>query len=182
VLDAFAGSGALGLEALSRGADSIVFIERSKEACRVIAANISSLILDEAGAERVKLIQADALMPGTIDQLVKGAPFDLVFLDPPYAMKMNRISELLQRLADSGLLAPDCLICYECAQSPSQSSAAANSAATKHGKSNRGDGGAERDSKDPSIVVNGLNMISCKRYGTTNLEYYRLRSPHDLQE
>jgi 16S rRNA (guanine966-N2)-methyltransferase len=76
VLDLFAGSGALGIEALSRGADAATFVERSPRALAALRANIAALGL----AERTRVVEGDALaalrLPGK---------YDLVFLDPPYA-------------------------------------------------------------------------------------------------
>ena len=80
VLDAFAGSGALGLEALSRGARCAHFFERSGEALRALCANVRSLGLD---ARRARLHRADVLKDPPV---WASEPFDLVFLDPPYAL------------------------------------------------------------------------------------------------
>ena len=80
VLDLFAGSGAGGIEALSRGADSAVLVERDAGTCRVIAEHLRRSGL----AERARVVRADALA-----YLRRGAdgdgPFSLVLLDPPYA-------------------------------------------------------------------------------------------------
>ncbi len=80
VLDLFAGSGALGIEALSRGAASAVFVERDRRAVAVVSANLAALGL--AGGQ-VEVARADALAwlagPGA------GRAFDLAFCDPPYA-------------------------------------------------------------------------------------------------
>jgi len=76
-LDLFAGSGALGLEAASRGAKEVVMIEKSAAVCKILQNNISTL-----DATEVTLIQGDAL-----DYLQKPDPdtgFDIVFIDPPY--------------------------------------------------------------------------------------------------
>lgn len=78
MLDLFAGSGAMGLEALSRGAKSCVFVERDREACRVIRANLEKLRL--AGAVIANRAAADALL----DEHARGRRFDLVLVDPPY--------------------------------------------------------------------------------------------------
>ena len=78
VLDAFAGSGALGLEALSRGARSVQFCERGGEALRALNANVRLLGLD---ARRARVRKGDVLK----DVPYARPPFDLVFLDPPYA-------------------------------------------------------------------------------------------------
>ena len=78
VADLFAGSGALGLECLSRGADSCTFVERSAGVVRVLQRNI-----DELGAgDRATVVRADAL--AWADRLPDGA-FDIVLADPPYA-------------------------------------------------------------------------------------------------
>ena len=75
VADLFAGSGALGLEALSRGAAHATFVESDRAAARIIQHNASRL----GAAERVQLLSGSALA------LPRAAPFDLVFADPPYA-------------------------------------------------------------------------------------------------
>lgn len=80
VLDAFAGSGALGLEALSRGAGRAVFIDRDRAALAALTENIDALDL---GA------QAQVLRGDTLKQLQHlNGPFDLVFIDPPYAAQL----------------------------------------------------------------------------------------------
>lgn len=76
VLDLFAGSGALGLEALSRGAASAVFVERGREALPVLRANIRSL-----GADESATVVADDVFR-FLER--PGEPFDLAFADPPY--------------------------------------------------------------------------------------------------
>src|SRR3981081_3164733 len=76
-LDLFAGSGGLGIEALSRGAQSVAFVEQDREAARIIQANLRTTGLDE----RARVHQAAVL---SALRTVRG-PIDLVFLDPPYA-------------------------------------------------------------------------------------------------
>jgi len=76
VLDLFAGSGALGLEALSRGAEHATFVDDAQDAVGVIIANIAALELHE----RATVVRADARLAPRWD-----GPFDLVFVDPPYA-------------------------------------------------------------------------------------------------
>jgi 16S rRNA (guanine966-N2)-methyltransferase len=78
VLDLFAGSGALGLDALSRGADSAVFVETAPAALRVLEANLAAL----GAAGRARVVRSDALR--YVAGLSAGA-FDLAFADPPYA-------------------------------------------------------------------------------------------------
>lgn len=78
VLDLFAGSGALAIEALSRGAKEAVFVDHSPKACAIIRDNLTSL------KETGEVINADYL--SALEKL-NGTSFDLVFLDPPYAEK-----------------------------------------------------------------------------------------------
>jgi 16S rRNA (guanine966-N2)-methyltransferase len=90
VLDLFAGSGALGLEALSRGAGSAVFVESDPKAIKVIEANIRASGL--AGARVVRRRVADHLQR-------PGGASDLVFADPPYDLADREVAELLTDLA-----------------------------------------------------------------------------------
>jgi 16S rRNA (guanine966-N2)-methyltransferase len=102
-LDLFAGTGALGLEALSRGAGEAVLVERSEMAARQIGANLLAL-----GAEHAELAQSDAL-----DWLEGSArAFDIVFLDPPFATEM--LAPACERLAQRGWLAPSARVYLEC--------------------------------------------------------------------
>lgn len=78
VLDLFAGSGAMGLEAMSRGATSCVFVERDRDACRIIQANLEKLRL--TGAVIANRDVASALR----EESARGRRFDLVLVDPPY--------------------------------------------------------------------------------------------------
>jgi 16S rRNA (guanine966-N2)-methyltransferase len=101
VLDLFAGSGAMGLEALYRGAASAVFVESGREACRAIDANLDKLRL-----QAIVLCQ-DALRALAADR----ATYDLVLCDPPY--DYDRAPALGPHLAR--VLAPDGLLVYETA-------------------------------------------------------------------
>lgn len=104
VLDVFAGSGALGLEALSRGAAEAVFSDRDPEAVRTVGRNIRSLGFED----RSRVIPGD--WRGVLKILIKdGAGFDIVFLDPPYGMK--DVGELLSDLLP--LLRSDALVVVE---------------------------------------------------------------------
>ena len=102
-LDAYAGTGALGLEALSRGAGSVVFVEKSAVAAKQLRRNID--VLDARGAT---VLQQDAL-----EFLRKAAagPFDLVFLDPPFADDL--VEETCRLLDQHDLLAADALVYIE---------------------------------------------------------------------
>jgi 16S rRNA (guanine966-N2)-methyltransferase len=107
VLDLYAGSGALGIEALSRGAGRAVFIERDRSATAALLANLGSLGLDRERAEVRREDVATALRrAGRAKET-----YDLVLIDPPYA----RASELGPGLADglAGLLASDARVVVE---------------------------------------------------------------------
>ena len=103
VLDLFAGTGALGLEALSRGAAHVTFVDDGSKALALIRQNIA---LCGAGAE-TRIIKRDARRLPVNDT----PPFDLVFLDPPYAKGMGEMA-LAQALAQ-GWIAPAALIVWE---------------------------------------------------------------------
>ena len=105
VLDLFAGSGALGIEALSRGAASAVFVEHDPDALRTIERNLDRLRLSGA-----RVVRGDVLW--TIAQEASaGAKYDLVLVDPPYGM----LTEIQPRLARHlpPLLAADGLLVLE---------------------------------------------------------------------
>jgi len=99
-LDVFAGTGALGLEAASRGAARVVMIEQDLAACRAIAQSIGRL---KAG-DRVQLLEGDAL--ARLARLAReGQRFDLVFLDPPFGQGwLARVLPLLPPLLAEGAL------------------------------------------------------------------------------
>jgi 16S rRNA (guanine966-N2)-methyltransferase len=82
VLDLFAGSGAAGIEALSRGAARAVFVERDKAAAAVIAENLARTHL---GGERARIVRAEALAWLLGPDAAAAGPFDIVVADPPYA-------------------------------------------------------------------------------------------------
>ena len=104
VLDLFAGSGALGLEALSRGAESAVLVENDPAAIAAIERNLEKLQLEGAS-----LVRSDALL-----YLARTAErFDVVFLDPPYEMVESLRMPLAEHLPHA--LAPDGLVVYETA-------------------------------------------------------------------
>jgi 16S rRNA (guanine(966)-N(2))-methyltransferase RsmD len=104
VLDLFAGSGALALEALSRGAVSAVLVDKGPQSARVIPANIRACAMQE----RATFIPSDVLK--ALPRL-GGSLFELVFLDPPYGQGL--VLPVLTALAEFGLLAPAGLICAE---------------------------------------------------------------------
>jgi 16S rRNA (guanine966-N2)-methyltransferase len=107
VLDLFAGSGAMGLEALSRGATSCVFVERDREAVRVIQANLAKLRLTGA------VVVARDVTAALRDERDRGRRFDLVVADPPYE-EWERHAAVLAELVP-GVLADDGLVVLETA-------------------------------------------------------------------
>jgi 16S rRNA (guanine966-N2)-methyltransferase len=110
VLDLYAGSGALGIEALSRGAVSAVFVERASAVAAVLRGNLHVLELEC----RSELIRGDA--PGRVRRLAEaGRRFDLVFVDPPYARR-DELERALRAIATSGILAPGARVVVETAR------------------------------------------------------------------
>ncbi|WP_371155476.1 16S rRNA (guanine(966)-N(2))-methyltransferase RsmD [Jannaschia sp. 2305UL9-9] len=99
VLDVFAGTGALGLEAISRGAAAATFVEQGRKSLSILRENIALL---EAPA---RVVSRDARRPGP------GTPHDLVFLDPPYGAGMGE--RAIDALRTQGWIAPDALIVWE---------------------------------------------------------------------
>lgn len=94
-LDLFAGSGAVGLEALSRGAESVLLIDQAGTAARAIAANIATLGVED----HARVLRADACRLEAPPH-----PFDLAFLDPPYGSGL--LAPALHSLVAQGWLAP----------------------------------------------------------------------------
>ena len=104
VLDLFAGSGALGIEALSRGAAFALFVDQSAEARALLRENITALGL--GGTSRI--FRRDATKLGPVYPL---APFSLVFLDPPYGQGLA--AQAIESARTGGWLAPEALIVVE---------------------------------------------------------------------
>lgn len=107
LLDAFAGSGALGLEALSRGAERATFIERDRDALRALKSNIALLGLEA----QASVLGSDAL--SLAGRGVPGGPFTLILLDPPYTLDQTTVLGFLGELARSCVMAPGAIISLE---------------------------------------------------------------------
>lgn len=107
VLDAFAGSGALGFEALSRGAARAIFYERDPKAFKTLSRNAGKLGLD---ARAATLNRADVMER---PPMFSRPPFDLVFLDPPYAFEASAVYDMLVGMLSRGVLSDDALVVYE---------------------------------------------------------------------
>ncbi|MFB7475534.1 16S rRNA (guanine(966)-N(2))-methyltransferase RsmD [Kitasatospora sp. NPDC056184] len=106
MLDLFGGSGAVGLEALSRGAAHVLLVEADAQAARVIRENVRTIGLPGA---LVKAARAEKVIAGPAPE----APYDLVFLDPPYAVTDDEVREMLITLLAGGWLAGDALVTVE---------------------------------------------------------------------
>ncbi len=143
VLDAFAGSGALGLEALSRGAASACFFERDAAAASVVSGNIRTLGVEP---RRARLVRTDVLEKPPVRQR---PAFDLVFLDPPYALAAEEPLGMVESLAKAGALALDAIVVYEHAL-------AANADA------------------DEAEAACGFALSARKKYGETAVDILRL--------
>jgi 16S rRNA (guanine(966)-N(2))-methyltransferase RsmD len=98
VLDAFAGTGAVGLEALSRGARRVTFVEHDRQALRALDANIAALgVADACAVVRADFLGRSRGSRGAAP--VPGGPFDLMFLDPPY--DLDGLDAALDRAASA---------------------------------------------------------------------------------
>lgn len=103
--DLYAGSGAVGLEALSRGAAHVLLVESDQRAAGVARDNVATL--GAGGSVRVVADRVERVLRGVPDE-----PYDVVFADPPYALADKKVNELLEGLVD-GWLAPDAVVVVE---------------------------------------------------------------------
>jgi 16S rRNA (guanine966-N2)-methyltransferase len=107
-LDAFAGSGALGFEALSRGLTHVTFIERDRAALSVLRANAECLGVGRS----VSIVSGDAQLLA-VRGAIPGSPFALLLLDPPYRLDAGEVGEFVRSLVARDLLEDGALIVYE---------------------------------------------------------------------
>jgi len=107
VLDLFAGSGNLALEAISRGAATATLVDMDREAIACIRRNVEKLRFDK----ETTVLKCDWRQAVTQMKNSRAEPFDLVFLDPPY--RMTELGEMCAALADAQLLAQDCMMVLE---------------------------------------------------------------------
>lgn len=136
VLDAFAGSGALGFELLSRGAAYVTFVDKDRKTADLIRKNARTL---GAGAQEARIVCGDALCLSARKTL-PGGPFDIVLLDPPYAVEAQRIAEFLVNVDGADALTPRALVVYE------------------------------HHDKAPGMSVGGVDLIKSKRYGIARVD------------
>ncbi|GGZ12203.1 DNA methylase [Streptomyces olivaceoviridis] len=106
VLDLYAGSGAVGLEALSRGAGHVLLVEADARAARIVRENVKNLGLPGAEVRTGKAEQV-------IRQTTPEEPYDLVFLDPPYAVSDDDLQEILLTLRSERWLGEEALVTVE---------------------------------------------------------------------
>lgn len=106
VLDLYAGSGAMGLEAMSRGALQCTFIEKDASAADCIAANIKELNQERAVISKVDVSVSTSNPPNS-------GPYDLVFLDPPYALPDSALVDVISGLANNKWLSQEAFIVVE---------------------------------------------------------------------
>ncbi|MGF7234203.1 MAG: 16S rRNA (guanine(966)-N(2))-methyltransferase RsmD [Frankia sp.] len=95
--DLYAGSGAVGLEALSRGAEHVLLVDSDPVAARVLKANVD--VVGLPGAEIVR-----SSVEGVVDAIA-GEPYEVVFLDPPYAIRNDALTDLVRGISERGWLA-----------------------------------------------------------------------------
>ena len=102
VLDLFTGTGAVGLEAASRGAQRVVLVDQDEQACETCRQNVRML----QEAQKVTVMRAEALQ--ALQRLGgEGRTFDVVFADPPYAQSLESLQQLVERVEGTGVLAAD---------------------------------------------------------------------------
>ena len=101
-LDLFAGAGGIGIEALSRGAARVVFVDASKDSVRLVKENLAMTGFED----RAKVVPAES----SVFLRQPEGSFDIVFLDPPYA---EDLGPLLEALASAGVLRPDAIVIAE---------------------------------------------------------------------
>ncbi len=104
VLDAFAGTGALGLEALSRGAAHVTFLDNRAESLKLVEQNVKNM----SARNCMDILRRDATKPGK-----PGRPYDLIFMDPPYSE--NLAAPTLSALEENGWLKPEAIVVIEVA-------------------------------------------------------------------
>lgn len=143
VLDAFAGTGALGLEALSRGAKHSTFFEKDRTAVALLKRNISSLGVPES---RFTVCASDVFTAFDKGRF-GGKPFDLVFLDPPYAYESAKVCDFIARMESVGMIASGAVVLYEHAE--------------------------KTFVYDTCILREKFDLLAMKHYGKTNIAFMR---------
>lgn len=143
LLDAFAGSGAIGLELLSRGAQRCVFVDANRKAAACVRRNVGALGVDR---ESARVLCGDVCKLAARGR-IEGGPFDLVVLDPPYALDAAVVSKLVRDLYDGESLLPGAWVLYE------------------------------HSSRGPGLDVPGIVPIRSRTRGTTSTDLLRFAEP-----
>ena len=148
VLDAFSGSGALGLEALSRGAASALLCDCDRNALDALQRNTRALGIGPHASPSATVRKIDVLArpPRAID-----APYDLILLDPPYVTPADQVFAMLDVLDSSGSLSDDAIAVYEHSSDVDIVHHAGNAAVS-------------------------WQHVQTKRYGETAIDYFRKES------
>lgn len=139
VLDAFAGTGALGLEMLSRGAAHASFFDIDRRAVALVKRNLASLYCESS---RFQVCCGDSVLFARRGRM-PGSPYDVVLIDPPYALGTEPAEELLASLDRNGFLSNGAVALFERVQST------------------------------PSLIVPGFEYLREKRYGQTCIDVLR---------
>lgn len=139
VLDSFAGSGALGIEMLSRGAGHAVFFDIDRGATALVRRNLDKVACDPG---RTHVICGDVVANAKRGR-IPGSPFDLVLIDPPYALGARPAQELIAALSAHDLLDGHALVLFE------------------------------RPASSPPLEVAGFTNLRDKRYGQTAIDLLR---------
>ena len=108
-LDLFAGTGAVGLEALSRGAGNVVFVEKSRNAAKLVRTNIEAFDLETS---RARLVIRGA-GPAVAELAKRGEAFDIVWADPPFEEWRGGLEAIVAAFS-SGIIERDGIACLEC--------------------------------------------------------------------
>jgi 16S rRNA (guanine966-N2)-methyltransferase len=149
VIDLFAGSGALGFEALSRGAAFCLFVETDEAARGAIRQNVEGLDPNGALFGVTRVHRRDATDLG-VRPASDGPAFDLAFLDPPYAKSppytKNLGEQALARLAAGGWLAPGAVVVFE------------------------------RGAGEPDVAVDGFEVLDVRDYGAARVHFLRFEA------
>lgn len=143
VLDAFAGSGAVGIELLSRGAAHGTFVETDKRALAALKGNLQALGADRAASVVVGAAETRAR------RRLPGAPFDVVYLDPPYALDPELSTSVLSALAETGQLSDDVLVVHQ------------------------------RDAAVAPLAVDGFEPYRTKKHGASCIDLLRRAVPQE---
>lgn len=139
-LDAFGGTGALGIELLSRGASHVTFFDTDRGAARLIGQNLQTLRCDTS---RYRVLCSDVIASARRG-CMPGAPYDVVWIDPPYDLGVDPAVNLLDALVSSGSVRPGTIIVFE-----------------------------RSATRTPSLRVDGFDVLREKRYGITAIDALR---------